>query len=744
MSPDPRKSPARAGGTAKPSAKKPSRLPSAQRGALIAFAVVLAGLFAGFAVAQGIGQPSVPSDAVAVVKDAPSGLSPISKAQFARAFKQQASSLPKPPKPSSPQYDDVKKAAIDSLLDTVWIQGEAEDLGIEPTAREVQAQLKTIKGGFGSDAAFLKFIKQSGYTPQDVTDRGQAPGARDRDRGGIAKGVPPVTNSDIQDFYNGAQEQFQLPATRDVRLVLNRDRAKVEQAKTALEADSSTASWNKIAKQYSTDPASKDNGGLRPGLTDGLVEEPLNSKIFAASLGTVSGPVKTPLGWYVFQVAEGEPGDDAAAEGRAEPDSQPALFAGPDAGAQQLRRGLPQQVEVPDLLRLRLPGRALRQLQAQRPPAERARRLLRGESEEGHPGRLPGPGATARPGPPGHDQPARPDGREAAAAPAPARPAAALLRAGCPARSPAGCRPASARRPPRARMGSPQGSAAAVARLDEITRRLRRECPWDREQDERSIVPHTVEEAYELADAAERGDDARLLDELGDVLFQVHFLALLLEERGAGDLAAVAEHCREKLIRRHPHIFPPAPPLPSGREESDTDSPALRVRGRRGRGTPWTRLGTQARCSPTGTGSRWRSRARARRSRSPRCRRTCRRCSSRASCSARAANRAGGPGLAPDALEAAGRARQALSELEAAAAGGSTAALAPSRKSASGSSTPSARRSLRSSTPPASSIATPSWRCAPPRSATASPSRPEVRPEPALKHCRSRAGRGAR
>src|ERR671931_1220009 len=98
-------------------------------------------------------------------------------------------------------------------------------------------------------------------------------------------------------------------------------------------------------------------------------------------------------------------------------------------------------------------------------------------------------------------------------------------------------------------------AATAVERLDEVTRRLRRECPWDREQDERSIVPHTVEEAYELADAAERGDDAKLIDELGDVLFQVHFLALLLEERGAGDLAEVAEAMSAKLIRRHPHVF---------------------------------------------------------------------------------------------------------------------------------------------------------------------------------------------
>jgi nucleoside triphosphate diphosphatase len=109
----------------------------------------------------------------------------------------------------------------------------------------------------------------------------------------------------------------------------------------------------------------------------------------------------------------------------------------------------------------------------------------------------------------------------------------------------------------------------ALLALDELTRRLRRECPWDREQDERTIVPHTLEEAYELADAAQRRDDAKLLDELGDVLFQVHFLALLLEERGAGDLAAVAEQCRQKLIRRHPHVFSDAEAHSAGHGRPD-------------------------------------------------------------------------------------------------------------------------------------------------------------------------------
>jgi nucleoside triphosphate diphosphatase len=102
------------------------------------------------------------------------------------------------------------------------------------------------------------------------------------------------------------------------------------------------------------------------------------------------------------------------------------------------------------------------------------------------------------------------------------------------------------------------GSAArdeALERLDEIIRKLRVECPWDRDQDERSIVPHTIEEAGEVAEAARSGDDEALREELGDLLFQVLFLALLMEERGAGDLATIADGLREKLIRRHPHVF---------------------------------------------------------------------------------------------------------------------------------------------------------------------------------------------
>jgi MazG family protein len=95
----------------------------------------------------------------------------------------------------------------------------------------------------------------------------------------------------------------------------------------------------------------------------------------------------------------------------------------------------------------------------------------------------------------------------------------------------------------------------SLLELQRLTERLRRDCPWDREQTARTIVPHTVEEAYEVADAALAGDDEKLLDELGDLLFQVFFLALTLQEKDKGDLGLVARTIHAKLVRRHPHVF---------------------------------------------------------------------------------------------------------------------------------------------------------------------------------------------
>src|SRR5690242_17290105 len=97
-----------------------------------------------------------------------------------------------------------------------------------------------------------------------------------------------------------------------------------------------------------------------------------------------------------------------------------------------------------------------------------------------------------------------------------------------------------------------------IDRLLAIMARLRdpeRGCPWDREQNFATIAPYTIEEAYEVADAIERGDITALKDELGDLLFQVVFHARMAEEAGLFAFDEVAAAIADKMERRHPHVF---------------------------------------------------------------------------------------------------------------------------------------------------------------------------------------------
>ena len=122
----------------------------------------------------------------------------------------------------------------------------------------------------------------------------------------------------------------------------------------------------------------------------------------------------------------------------------------------------------------------------------------------------------------------------------------------------------------------------ALEELQHLTEQLRRDCPWDREQTERTIVPHTVEEAYEVADAAIARDDDKLADELGDLLFQVYFLSLLLNERGGPGLEDVARTVHAKLVRRHPHVFGDAEARTAGRVKERWEQIKTEQEGRAG------------------------------------------------------------------------------------------------------------------------------------------------------------------
>ena len=269
-------------------------------------------------------------------------------------------------------------------------------------------------------------------------------------------------------------------------------------------------------------------------MSKGQQEKALDDAVFAAGKGKVRGPVKTQFGFYIFEVTKVTPASQqtlaqatpAIKQQLASQNQQKAL----DAFVKDFRKEWTGKTSCRDGFKTQECKNAPKVKTDTTGGAQQVPQGAGGAQQV-----PPGAGGAQQvpPGAGGAQQVPRGRGWRAAGAPGRRRRCAAGAAAGAP-------RPVS------------DEVEAAVGRLDLLTRRLRRECPWDREQTALTIVPHTVEEAYELADAARSGDDARLRDELGDVLFQVHFLSLLLEERGAGSLADVAEHCRQKLIRRHP------------------------------------------------------------------------------------------------------------------------------------------------------------------------------------------------
>ena len=129
----------------------------------------------------------------------------------------------------------------------------------------------------------------------------------------------------------------------------------------------------------------------------------------------------------------------------------------------------------------------------------------------------------------------------------------------------------------------------AVQRLLDIMAVLRdprRGCPWDREQTLESLVPHTLEEAYEVADAVARGDREEIRDELGDLLFQVVFYSQIASEAGWADFSSVADAIADKLVRRHPHVFAAGEVATTAEQARDWEAHKQREREVRHGGVP--------------------------------------------------------------------------------------------------------------------------------------------------------------
>jgi hypothetical protein len=165
------------------------------------------------------------------------------------------------------------------------------------------AQIK--KQNFKTPAEYQKFLKTSKFTRADVLARVKLQLLSAQIQEKISKEAPPPSSSEISAYYDSVKEaQYATPESRDVRLIVNKDKAKAEAAKAALEKDDSPASWKKVAAKYSSDPTTKTKGGLQPGLTEELLagQEELKSAIFGNPTGVVVGPVNAAGNYFVVEV----------------------------------------------------------------------------------------------------------------------------------------------------------------------------------------------------------------------------------------------------------------------------------------------------------------------------------------------------------------------------------------------------------------------------------------------------------
>ena len=198
------------------------------------------------------------------------------------------------------EYDQFKTEVLGFLIRSTWLDQEATKQGVKVSDAELNKQIDAIKKQqFTQKGSYEKFLQNAGLTNEDVLFQQRIRELQDKITAKVTKGKDKVTDAQIAAYYNKNKSRFASPERRDLRIVLTKDKAKAEQAKKALE---SGQSWKSVAKKYSIDQASKNQGGKLAGVAKGQQEKALDDAVFAASKGKLVGPVKTQFGWYVFDV----------------------------------------------------------------------------------------------------------------------------------------------------------------------------------------------------------------------------------------------------------------------------------------------------------------------------------------------------------------------------------------------------------------------------------------------------------
>jgi foldase protein PrsA len=203
------------------------------------------------------------------------------------------------------EWTTSKDTIMTSLIQQKWFQLEAEDRGLNISDAEVKARFAQLKQqSFPKDADYQKFLKQYNQTEADLLKLVRASMVQEKVQQEVTTAPTPSTGQ-VKQEYEKNKKKYATPASRDINLVFAADKGKADDAKAAL---ASGDSWAAVAKKYSEDSVSKENGGKFPGVTKGQFPKALDTAVFSSDKGKIVGPIKTQYGYYLFEVTKNTPG----------------------------------------------------------------------------------------------------------------------------------------------------------------------------------------------------------------------------------------------------------------------------------------------------------------------------------------------------------------------------------------------------------------------------------------------------
>jgi foldase protein PrsA len=196
-------------------------------------------------------------------------------------------------------FTTLSSQVMDFLIKAYWYQADAARLHLSVTNAQVQKAYNSAKQqAYPTQSAFNTFLSQTGFTVQDLLFRFRVSSLFQKL---AAKHTTKITPATISNYYKSHLSQFGKPETRDIRIVLTKTQSQANAAKAAL---SHGQSWKTVAKKFSIDSTSKNNGGLLSGVTKGQEDKALDSAAFSAPLNKLLGPVHGQFGYYVFEVTK--------------------------------------------------------------------------------------------------------------------------------------------------------------------------------------------------------------------------------------------------------------------------------------------------------------------------------------------------------------------------------------------------------------------------------------------------------